>query len=121
MRASDLYSLGVSLYEMCTNRRPFQGDSDYSIMAAHLNSVPVAPIELDPSLPAALNDIILMSIAKDPEHRFQTADAFRKALNSVTAGSEAGRQFRWRAARRESVEERRAPPRQSLPIRDLRL
>jgi eukaryotic-like serine/threonine-protein kinase len=84
---SDLYSVGVSLYEMCTNRRPFQGDSDYSIMAAHLNSMPVAPIELDPSLPASLNEIILMSIAKDPAQRFQTADAFRLALNSVASVS----------------------------------
>jgi eukaryotic-like serine/threonine-protein kinase len=82
---SDLYSVGVSLYEMCTNRRPFQGDSDYSIMAAHLNSAPVPPIQLDPSLPAALNDIILMSIAKDPGQRFQTADAFQAALATVAA------------------------------------
>jgi serine/threonine-protein kinase len=86
---SDLYSVGVSLYEMCTNRRPFQGDSDYSIMAAHLNSAPVPPIELDPSLPAALNEIILMSIGKDPSQRFQTAEAFRLALNSVTGESQA--------------------------------
>jgi serine/threonine-protein kinase len=84
---SDLYSVGVSLYEMCTNRRPFQGDSDYSIMAAHLNSRPVAPIELDPSLPSALNEIILMSIAKDPAQRFQTAEAFRSALNTVTSAA----------------------------------
>jgi eukaryotic-like serine/threonine-protein kinase len=80
---ADLYSLGVSLYEMVTRTRPFQGDSDYSIMAAHLNSQPVPPIEVDPALPPALNDIILMAIAKDPAHRFQTAEAFRKALQSV--------------------------------------
>jgi len=80
---ADLYSLGVSLYEMVTLTRPFQGDSDYSIMAAHLNSQPVPPIQIDPTLPSALNDIILMAIAKDPDHRFQTADAFRKALESI--------------------------------------
>lgn len=83
---SDLYSLGVSLYEMVTARRPFQGDSDYSIMAAHLSSRPVPPVEVDPSLPAALNDVILMAIAKDPGQRFQTADAFRMALESAGAG-----------------------------------
>jgi eukaryotic-like serine/threonine-protein kinase len=82
---SDLYSVGVSLYEMCTNRRPFQGDSEYSIMAAHLNAMPVPPIEIDPSLPPALNEIILMSIAKDPARRFQTAAAFQGALNSLAA------------------------------------
>ena len=80
---ADLYSLGVSLYEMVTRTRPFQGDSDYSIMAAHLNSQPVPPIQVDPTLPSVLSDIILMAIAKDPDHRFQTADAFRKALESV--------------------------------------
>jgi eukaryotic-like serine/threonine-protein kinase len=80
---SDLYSLGVSLYEVVTGRRPFQGDSDYSIMAAHLQASPVPPIEVEPRLPQALNDIILMSISKDPSHRFQSADAFRAALNSV--------------------------------------
>lgn len=80
---ADLYSLGVSLYEMVTLTRPFQGDSDYSIMAAHLNSQPVPPIQIDPTLPSVLNDIILMAIAKDPDHRFQSADAFRKALESV--------------------------------------
>lgn len=82
---SDLYSLGVSLYEMVTARRPFQGDSDYSIMAAHLSARPVPPMELDASLPPALNDVILMAIAKEPGKRFQTADAFRKALESVAA------------------------------------
>lgn len=80
---SDLYSLGVSLYEILTGTRPFQGDSDYSIMAAHLNSVPVPPVQIDPRLPAALNEIILMAIARDPAQRFQTAEAFRAALGSV--------------------------------------
>lgn len=80
---SDLYSLGVTLYEMVTARRPFQGDSDYSIMAAHLNARPMPPVEIDPTLPQALSDVILTAIAKDPARRFQTADAFRSALNSV--------------------------------------
>jgi serine/threonine-protein kinase len=80
---SDLYSLGVTLYEMVTARRPFQGDSDYSIMAAHLSAHPVPPVEIDPSLPAMLNDVILMAIAKEPAQRFQTADALRTALESA--------------------------------------
>lgn len=83
---ADLYSLGVSLYEIVTGRKPYQGDSDYSIMAAHLKSVPVPPIEIDPKLPASLNDIILMALAKDPGQRFQTAEAFGNALLSVYNG-----------------------------------
>ena len=51
---SDLYSLGVSLYQMLTGKRPFDGDSDFKVMAAHLQQTPVAPIELEPELPARL-------------------------------------------------------------------
>ena len=80
---TDLYSLGISLYEMVTGARPFQGDSEYSIKAAQLETNPPPPIQLDPNLPPALSEIILMSLEKDPAQRFQTADAFRAALLSV--------------------------------------
>jgi serine/threonine-protein kinase len=80
---SDLYSLGVALYEIVTGARPFQGDSEYSIMSAHLEKTPVPLLQIDPSLPPALNAVVLMSIEKDPAKRFQSADAFRNALLSV--------------------------------------
>ena len=86
---SDLYSLGVSLYEIVTGTRPFKGDSDFSIMAAHLNSTPVPPLQIDPRLPAMLNEIVMMSFARDPARRFQTADAFRNALLSLHLGPQA--------------------------------
>jgi serine/threonine-protein kinase len=80
---SDLYSVGVSLYEMVTGTRPFKGESDYSLMVAHLDQQPVPPIQLDPTLPPGLNEVILTAIQKDPENRFQTALAFRTALESI--------------------------------------
>jgi serine/threonine-protein kinase len=86
---ADLYSVGVTLYELSTGKRPFDGESQYSIMAAHLERAPVPPISLDPRLPQALNDVILMAVAKDPNARFQTAKAFRNALLSVAGTMQA--------------------------------
>lgn len=80
---SDLYSVGISLYEMVTGEKPFQGDSNFSIMAAHINEVPKPPVQLHPGLPDGLNEIILTAIAKSPAERFQSADAFRNAVRRV--------------------------------------
>jgi serine/threonine-protein kinase len=88
---SDLYSVGVSLYEMVTGQRPFQADSDFSIMTAHLQQPPTPPITLRADLPAALNEIILKAMAKDPGQRFQTAEEFREALRRCRAGEAAAK------------------------------
>jgi eukaryotic-like serine/threonine-protein kinase len=80
---SDLYSVGVSIYEMVTGHRMFGATSSYSVMEAHVKEIPRAPIEVQPSIPKQLNDIIMMAVAKDPAQRFQTADAFRNALSQV--------------------------------------
>lgn len=80
---SDLYSLGISLYELVTGKRPYEAGSDFAIMAAHMQQNPVPPIQIDPSLPPRLNEIILMAIAKDPAQRFQSAEAFANALRNV--------------------------------------
>ena len=82
---SDLYSVGVSLYEMVTGQLPFRGTSNYSLMSAHLEDklLPAPIVTLRPGTPQALNDIILMAMAKDPNARFQSAEAFRNALGAV--------------------------------------
>ena len=80
---SDLYSVGVSLYEMVTGQRPFKADSNFAIMQAHLKEAPRQPVELKPDLPVAVSRIIVMAMEKEPAQRFQSADAFRNALQSV--------------------------------------
>ncbi|HEV2382748.1 MAG TPA: protein kinase [Terriglobia bacterium] len=85
---SDLYSVSVSLYEMVTGRRPFQSGSNFSIMTAHLQEAPTPPIELQPDLPSALSQVILMGLSKDPAQRFQSADAFRNALKSISEAAQ---------------------------------
>ncbi|MGB7555089.1 MAG: serine/threonine-protein kinase, partial [Candidatus Korobacteraceae bacterium] len=80
---SDLYAVGVSLYEMVTGKRMFSATSSYSIMEAHIKETPRPPIEVQASLPKPLSDLIVMAVAKNPAERFQTADAFRNALSQI--------------------------------------
>jgi serine/threonine-protein kinase len=101
---SDLYSVGVSLYEMVTGQRPFRADSDFSLMTAHVKEMPKPPLELQPGLPAALNEIILMAISKDPAQRFQTADAFGNALGSVSVAASAQRNAAVKASEAATAE-----------------
>jgi len=82
-----LYSVGVSLYQMVTGQRMFAVTSSFSVMEAHVKEIPRPPIEVQPTLPKALSDIIVMAVAKDPAQRFQTAEAFRNALSQVSMTS----------------------------------
>lgn len=80
---SDLYSLGISLYQMVTGRKPFEGTSEFSIMAAHMQQQSIPPIQIDPAMPQALNDVILRAMAKDANQRYQSAGEFYAALDGV--------------------------------------
>ena len=80
---SDIYSAGVTLYEALTGNRPLKGDSDYAIMNAHLVQEPTPPSEWIAGFPAALAQVILKSLAKNPADRFPTAEEFRAALESA--------------------------------------
>ncbi len=85
---SDIYSFGVTLYQMLTGRRPFQGESAYSVLTAQLNEAPVPPAQLNPTLPTGLNEVVLRAMAKAPEARFQSAEEFRQALLKAQQGAE---------------------------------
>jgi eukaryotic-like serine/threonine-protein kinase len=82
---SDLYSVGASLYQMVTRQPMFRATSEYSLMEAQVKETPRPPIEVQPALPKPVSDLIVMSVAKDPAQRFQTADAFRNALAQIRA------------------------------------
>jgi serine/threonine-protein kinase len=82
---SDIYSVGITLYELTAGRRPFTGANTYAILDQQLNAAPQPPIEVNSALSPDLNDIILTAIAKEPMHRFRSAEAFRNALEAVRA------------------------------------
>jgi serine/threonine-protein kinase len=81
---SDLYSTGVTLYEILTGRRPFDGKTEYEVMTGHLREEPKRPIELNPSIPDNVSQTILRAMAKDASGRFQTAAEFLAALEGIT-------------------------------------
>jgi serine/threonine protein kinase len=77
---SDIYTLGVTLFEAVTGRLPFEKKTDYEYMDAHLHEAPPQPLSLRPDIPQDLETVILKAIEKDPEKRFQNAHEFRSAL-----------------------------------------
>jgi serine/threonine protein kinase/Flp pilus assembly protein TadD len=80
---SDLFSLGVVLYEMATGRRPFEGESNAEIFAAILRNEPAPPSRWNPEVPPKLDEIVLEALEKDPAMRFQTAADLRSGLKRL--------------------------------------
>jgi tRNA A-37 threonylcarbamoyl transferase component Bud32 len=81
-RRTDLYALGVVLYQMLTGRVPFEGPTDFAILKAQLEEVPAPPRSLAPDVPAWLDRIVLKALEKEPDRRFQTAEELRLFLAS---------------------------------------
>jgi serine/threonine-protein kinase len=83
---SDLYSVGVVLYEMLTGAVPFSGDTAVTVAMKHVNERPPEPAELVPGMPYTLNQIVLKALAKDPMLRYQTAEEFARDLRAAQVG-----------------------------------
>jgi serine/threonine-protein kinase len=87
---SDLYSVGVVLYEMLTGRVPFEGDSAVSIALKQVAEAPAPPRALNPATPPELEAVVLRALEKDPSRRYQDADEFITALDRVRGHLAAG-------------------------------
>lgn len=103
---SDLFSLGVVLYEMLTGISPFAGDSLQSVCNHVLSSTPLPPSHVNPSIPTAVNEILAACLAKDPQHRIQSAEALADHLFPL--------------ARRKQGVQQTAPPEPTLRNRTAR-
>jgi serine/threonine protein kinase len=80
---SDIYSLGIVLYEMLTQRTPFDADTPLAILMKHLRDPLPLPRELNPDIPQALERVVLKALAKGPEDRYQVADEMAQALRAA--------------------------------------
>jgi eukaryotic-like serine/threonine-protein kinase len=83
--ASDLYSIGVMLYEMLAGRLPFEGDSAVAIALKHLSEQPTPLSVLRPDVHPALEAVVMAALAKDPAQRWQSADDFAQGLEAARA------------------------------------
>src|SRR5690349_7041462 len=80
---SDIYSIGVILYEALTGRVPFEGDSAVAVALKQVSEAPKRPSSINPSVPPALDAVVMRALAKDPDARFKDADAFLRALDAA--------------------------------------
>jgi serine/threonine-protein kinase len=88
--ASDLYSIGVVLFEMLTARAPFEGDSAVAVALKHVNQPPPSPREFVPQVPRDLEGVVLKALTKDPAQRYTDADTFMRDLKAVEVHLEEG-------------------------------
>src|SRR5271163_3208980 len=80
---SDIYSVGITLYQLLTGRAPIDGSSEFAIASGHLKETPPNPASINPNIPVQLCGIVMRSMAKSPEDRFQNAEAFLEELGSL--------------------------------------
>lgn len=98
---TDVYSIGVILYELATGQKPFASKSQFEVMQAHVEKEAPPPAELNPELSNELNNIILRALAKSPAERFQSAMKFRTALQDAPLARQQERSNRQRPTLRK--------------------
>jgi serine/threonine protein kinase len=84
---TDEYSLGVVMFEMFTGQPPFKGETPYGTMMAHINNNPPAPRSLNPRIPPAVEQVLLKTLAKNPQDRYPNIFAMMQALERAVAGA----------------------------------
>ena len=113
---SDIYSLGVVAYEMLTDRLPFESDTAVGVAMRHVNDPVPDPAELNPAIPAAVADVVLRALAKNPTRRFGQAGAFAAALSGWRdhQASETNGRGDWAVP--VTAERASAPPPPDIPL-----
>lgn len=85
---SDIYSLAVIAYLLCTGRYPFTGVNEMVVLNQHMYIMPPKPTSVNPDLPPAVDDVLLKGLSKKPEHRYPTASALAVAFQEAMRGHE---------------------------------
>lgn len=107
---TDVYSLGVVLYELVVGRVPFSGDSPYIIIHKHIYTEPTPPSAIDPEIPAAVDAVILKALAKNPDDRYATTDELAQAFVQAVKSTGLSRLDASRASTAQRLREEHPSP-----------
>src|SRR5918912_644798 len=91
-QTSDLYSVGIVLYELLTGKVPFTGDTPVEIAMKHISATPEPPSRIRPDVPPELDKIVLRALAKSPQQRYRSAEEMDRDLARVAQGATVSRE-----------------------------